>query len=71
MSTITANGDELIPTREAARRAQLTPNYISRLCWAGKLEAQRLGFQYLVSVTSLENYLAQPRKPGRKRSTAA
>ena len=70
MTIITEQG-EYVPTRVAAQRAGFTQVHVSRLCNERVLETLYTGSQYLVSVRSLDAYLALPRRRGRKPRTAA
>ncbi|HVB21142.1 MAG TPA: helix-turn-helix domain-containing protein [Ktedonobacteraceae bacterium] len=56
-----------ITTQEASERSGLSLNHLAYLLRQGKLDGRRFGDRvWMVYVDSLENYLAKPRKPGRK-----
>ncbi|HLJ35009.1 MAG TPA: helix-turn-helix domain-containing protein [Ktedonobacteraceae bacterium] len=66
------NSDTLQPrqeitTQEASERSGLSLNHLAYLLRQGKLEGRRFGDRiWMIYADSLENYLATPRKPGRK-----
>lgn len=61
---------DYITTPEAAKRADLSTNYIALLARTGKLEGFRIGQarEWFIYTDSLENFLKTIRKPGPKGS---
>lgn len=57
---------EYITTSQAAKRSGLTNQHLARLLRTGKLEGFQLTREWVIYTDSLENFLAQPRKPGPK-----
>ncbi len=56
-----------ISTQEASQTSGLSVNHIAYLLRQGKLEGRRFGDRtWMVYADSLEDYLAKPRKPGRR-----
>lgn len=57
---------EYITTSEAAQRSRLSKAHIVRLLQRGTIAGKRWGREWMVSATSLDQYLAANRKPGPK-----
>jgi excisionase family DNA binding protein len=57
---------EYITTPQAAKRSELSKNYIATLLRRGKLEGFQLGRDWFVYTDSLEKFLKTSRKPGPK-----
>ena len=60
------SNEDYLTTPEAAEQSGLTSTYLTYLLRNGKLEGLRRGRDWFVSVTSLEAFLANPRKSGPK-----
>lgn len=58
MTELFFEGEPHIFTAEAAAMCGVSKEYISRLCRQGKLKARRFAGQWLVSVSSLEDFLS-------------
>ena len=56
--------NEYVSTAQAAERAGFGRDHVLHLIGAGSLEAQRVGYVWLVNVPSLERYLANRPRPG-------
>ena len=56
---IEINGIEFITTREAAKVANYSNDYISKLAREGRVKGMQLGRQWFVDPTSLQNFLEQ------------
>jgi hypothetical protein len=57
---------EYIGTREAARRAGLSATHIWALLASGRVEGTKIARNWLVSVPSLDHYMANRPRPGLK-----
>lgn len=57
---------EEISTVAAAAKYHLTPSYIARLARGQVIRARKFGRDWIIDEASLQEYLAQPRKPGPK-----
>lgn len=59
---------EYITTPEAAKRSELSKNYIALLARTGRLEGFRIGQarEWFIYTDSLETFLSTHRKPGPK-----
>jgi hypothetical protein len=57
---------EEISVPEAAKKYDLTPSQITKLARAQKIQARKLGRDWIIAEASLRAYVAQPRKTGRK-----
>jgi excisionase family DNA binding protein len=55
-----------ISTVEAAKKYKLTPSYIARLARNQIIRARKFGRDWIVDEQALQDYLAQPRRPGPK-----
>jgi len=55
-----------ISTVAAAEKYQLTPSYIARLARTSTIRARKFGRDWIVDEQALQDYLAQPRRPGPK-----
>ena len=64
MTTEQSHGE--ISTIEAAKKYQLTPSYIARLARNQTIRARKFGRDWIVDEQALQDYLAQPRRPGPK-----
>jgi len=58
--------NDLIPTSEAAKIADLSPSQIGNLARKGQIEGKRFGRTWAVSRASVEAYAAKWHKPGPK-----
>lgn len=52
------DGERYVFTAAAASLAGVSKDYISRLCRLGKLKAHRFAGQWLISLSSLEDFLS-------------
>jgi hypothetical protein len=59
--------NDLIPTSEAAKIADLSPSQIANLARKGQIEGRQFGRTWAVSRASVEAYAAKWHKPGPKR----
>lgn len=50
---------ELLSVQEAAARLRITPQYVRKLMGEGKLEAERVGSQWVTDQGALERYMAK------------
>ncbi len=55
-----------ISTVGAAEKYKLTPSYIARLARNKIIRARKFGRDWIVDEQGLQDYLAQPRRPGPK-----
>lgn len=55
-----------ISTTDAAEKYKLTPSYIARLARNKVIQARKFGRDWIVDEQGLQDYLAQPRRPGPK-----
>jgi hypothetical protein len=58
--------DTEISTVGAAEKYKLTPSYIARLARNRIIRARKFGRDWIVDEQGLQDYLAQPRRPGPK-----
>lgn len=65
------NDRVILSTAEARDRSGLTQEHIQWLLRHGRLEGFKVGHDWLVFEDSLLEFLAQPRKPGRKSSSSS
>ncbi len=59
--------DELLTTKQAAELIGYHPEYIRQLVKAGKLEAEKIGRDWLISKSKLLAYTRKVGKAGAKR----
>ena len=57
---------KLISLAEAAKISGLTHDHLRRIAREGKLQATKIGRDWLTSEEAIKAYLATNRKPGRK-----
>lgn len=57
---------KLMSLAEAAKLSGLTHDHLRRIAREGKLEATKIGRDWLTTSEALKAYLATERKPGRK-----
>lgn len=62
----TGMDQERLTTPQAQKLSGLSITYLAALARAGKLNAVRIGRDWLIDKESLEAYLAKDRKPGPK-----
>ena len=57
---------KFISLAEAAKLSGLTHDHLRRMAREGKLEATKIGRDWLTTSEAIKGYLATERKPGRK-----
>lgn len=62
---LTTENDTLLTSGEAAKRAQITPRHVGLLVRQGILQAHRMGDRWLISATSLQNFITNRPRRGR------
>lgn len=59
--------EDLLTLKEAAQRCGLSPDHLRRLAERGDIWAQKIGRDWLTTEKAVRDYLAQNRRPGRKK----
>ena len=60
LNELIIDGALFVAAKKAAARAGITPDYLTRWCREGRVQARRLaGGVWFVSIPSLENHLAE------------
>jgi excisionase family DNA binding protein len=60
--------EKLITLKEAAQRCGLSHDHLRRLAEHGDIWAQKVGRDWLTTEQAVNNYLAQNRRPGRRKN---
>ncbi len=58
--------DDFIGTNEAVEKTGFTPDHIRKLVRFGKVAGKKIGRDWVIDTKSLEKYMVQERKPGKK-----
>ena len=58
---------DTMTTEQVARLAEVTPEYVARLCRDGRLDCAKVGGRWLILDVSVDRWLRSGRKPGRPR----
>ena len=63
------NLDDLISLQEAAKKTELSASHIRLLIRQKKIWGKKFGRNWVTTLESVEKYIAQEHKPGRKSKT--